>query len=222
MTGGDRGQDGRVTAIRERYAAVFARGEGTDRIEFFSDAVFAIAMTLLVLEIRLPEVESPSELGPALLDLWPSYFAYALSFGIIALNWMSHHRKFRVIDRYDGALIRVNLLLLFVIAFVPFPTAVLAETAAETPVVILYAATVAAISLLQLALWVIARRHDLMSPVIDAGLFRFVLVGLLPVPVVFGASIVIALFSADAAMYSWIAIWPLTIVTGRVARARIR
>src|ERR1700712_597521 len=95
--------------IRDRHRRLFARGEDTDRLVFFSDAVFAIAMTLLVLDIRLPTLPDDTNLWPHLGALWSQMFAYALSFLLIALNWMTHHRKFRVIVRYDTTLIWINM-----------------------------------------------------------------------------------------------------------------
>ena len=87
-----------------RYAKLLARGEGTERIQFFSDAVFAIAMTLLVLEIRLPETEWRRLSWAALAALWPQLFAYAAELRDHRHNWVTHHRKFLVIVRFDGLL----------------------------------------------------------------------------------------------------------------------
>jgi uncharacterized membrane protein len=205
--------------VRTRYAKLFTRGDNTERIMFFSDAVFAIAMTLLVLEIRLPEVES-AELGPALAALWPSYFGYVLSFGIIGINWFTHHRKFTVIERYDTRLIWINLVLLLVVAFLPFPTSVLAEYGPQTPAVVLYAATVGMLSVLQLLLWVHARRGGLLAASVDGGIYRHVRFNLLPLPIVFGLSIPIAFVSPEWAMYFWILLAPVSIVLGRIADRR--
>ena len=98
----------------------------TGRIEAFSDGVFAIAITLLVLEIAVPHAKEGESLAEALRLLWPSYFAYALSFATIGIIWMNHHAMFRDIERHDHILLLLNLGLLLCIAFVPFPTAVLA------------------------------------------------------------------------------------------------
>ena len=98
----------------------------TGRVEAFSDGVFAIAITLLIIEIAVPHVEGDG-LAAALRRLWPSYFAYALSFVTIGIMWMNHHAMFRDIERHDHALLLLNLGLLLCIAFIPFPTAVLAE-----------------------------------------------------------------------------------------------
>jgi uncharacterized membrane protein len=203
--------------VRARYSRILMRGEGTDRIQFFSDAVIAIAMTLLVLEIRLP-ADAEGDLGQALADLWPSYLAYGLSFAIIGLNWVSHHRKFRYIVRFDPGLIRINLVFLLVIAFLPFPTSVMAEHGRETPAIVLYAATVATLSLLQLWLWSHAHRHGLMDAAIDDGVYRYVAINLLPVPVVFLVSIPLAFLVPRWTTFFWILILPVGAVVGRLAR----
>lgn len=206
-----------MSDVTERYAKLFGRGEGTDRMQFFSDAVFAIALTLLVLDIRLPETES-ADLLPALLALWPQYFGFALSFVIIALNWISHHAKYRVIVRFDGRLLRLNFLLLFLVAIVPFPTSVLSDYGPETPAVVLYAATVAALSITQLIIWSYAVRAGLTSTDVDAAVFRYVVLNVLPAPIVFLISIPIAFVDPQVAMYAWFAIIPATWLFAWLAR----
>jgi uncharacterized membrane protein len=97
----------------------------TTRLEAFSDGVFAIAITLLVLEIKVPPPNTA--LWAALLQLWPSYLAYVVSFLVIGAIWINHHAMFKHIVRVDGTLLLLNVLHLMLIAFLPFPTAVLAE-----------------------------------------------------------------------------------------------
>ena len=101
----------------------------TARLEAFSDGVFAIAITLLVLEIRLPETHG--SLSHLLGELWPSYSAFVLSFVTIGIMWANHHAVFRLIARASHGLIVANLLLLMTISFLPFPTGVLAEHLGE-------------------------------------------------------------------------------------------
>ena len=93
---------------RERYLRRVARGDALGRTVAFSDAVFAIAMTVLVLELHIPDV-SGEQLPAALLELTPSYLTFVLSFVVVGIIWMSHHRKFSVIVRYDQTLLRLNL-----------------------------------------------------------------------------------------------------------------
>lgn len=206
--------------LKDRYERVFRRGEGTDRIQFFSDAVFAIAMTLLVLEIRLPE-NAEDDLTAALLDLWPYYLAYVLSFVITALNWVTHHRKFRFIIRFDNRLITINLLLLLIVAFVPFPTSVMAEHGDQTAAIVLYAATVASLSLVQLWIWVHAYRNGLMGKEVDRGMYLYVVVNLIPAPLVFLVSIPFAIWWPSWTPFFWILIWPVGVVLSAILVPRI-
>jgi TMEM175 potassium channel family protein len=99
------------------------------RLETFADGVFAIAATLLVLEITVPELGPDESLGDALLDLWPSYLAYATSFLTIGIMWVNHHTVFRQIREADLRFLYLNLGLLLCVAFVPFPTTLLADHA---------------------------------------------------------------------------------------------
>ena len=106
----------------------------TYRLEAFADAVFAIAITLLVIEIHLPphdEVLRMGGVGPALVQLWPSYVGYAISFIVIGIMWANHYNLMRLVARVDHGFITLTLLLLLWVAFLPFPTAVMAEHLAD-------------------------------------------------------------------------------------------
>ncbi|HEV2118336.1 MAG TPA: TMEM175 family protein [Terriglobales bacterium] len=99
----------------------------TGRVEAFSDGVFAIAMTLLVLNIKVPNVSRPGQLGTLLWQQWPSYLAFIISFAFIGIMWVNHHRLFVHIRRIDHTLLVLNGALLLGVTAVPFPTAVLAQ-----------------------------------------------------------------------------------------------
>ena len=201
-------------------------GEGTDRLQFFSDAVFAIAMTLLVIDIAVPTIKSETgeNLWAGLLEEWPSLLAYALSFLVISLSWRGHHSKFRHITRYNGRLVSLDLLLLFFIAFVPYPTSVISRYGDLVPSVVLYAATVAIITIIQAAIWVYAYCAKLTDESVDAGFYAWVLRNELSTPIVFLLSIPVAfLWNARAAMFFWILSWPVSVIIGKYepkARAR--
>lgn len=105
-----------------------AEARETARIEAFSDGVFAIAITLLILEIKVPQhAETPAVLWKELWRLWPSYFAFIFSFGTILIAWVNHHTVFNEIDKNSNVFIYANGFFLLVISFIPFPTALLAE-----------------------------------------------------------------------------------------------
>jgi uncharacterized membrane protein len=125
---------------------------GPERLEAFSDGVFAIAITLLVLEVRVPpaaDLDTSAHLVAALEALWPSYLGYLVSFATIGIMWANHHNLIRLVAAVSHGLILSNLLLLLIVGFVPFPTALLAATLG-TPTgqigVLVYAATFIAIS----------------------------------------------------------------------------
>lgn len=103
----------------------------TERMAAFSDGVFAIAITLLILEIAVPAGSSEDLVG-ALLDLWPSYLAYFVSFSTIGAVWFAHTVITQYLDHADAAFHRLNLLLLLFVSFLPFPTKLLGEFVHET------------------------------------------------------------------------------------------
>lgn len=146
-----------------------------ERIVFFSDAVFAIAITLLALELRVPDLEN--ETSAALLDaviaLWPKFFAFALSFWIIAVYWLAHHRYFRYIIRYDGGLIGRNLLILFWVVLMPFTTLMMGEYGNLQAAIWFYAGNMIALGLSGAWLWRHATRdHRLVAADLDPQLIR--------------------------------------------------
>lgn len=210
----------RDETVAARQHRLFDRGRDTGRIEYFSDAVFAIAMTLLVLDIKLPQVE-PDKLWPAIGELWPQFFAYALSFAVLALNWTFHHRKFRVIRSYDSGLIWINLLFLVFVAVLPFPTSVLSQYGSTGDAgVVLYAFEVGMLGALQTWLWWYAYRHGHLDPQITPRLAIYVARGNLLPTVFFWLSIPVFVFVAspvgDYAGYAlWALTWPLGSIVDR-------
>ena len=103
----------------------------TQRIEAFSDGVFAIAITLLVLEIKVPHVEGSESLWSALGHLWSSYLGYIFSFIMIGVYWANHHHIFHLYKKSNHYFVLLNVVFLMCISFLPFPTAVLAEYIAD-------------------------------------------------------------------------------------------
>jgi len=189
----------------------------TERVVFFSDAVFAIALTLLVIDLRVPEIDNGETSFDVIVGLLPGFLGYVISFAVIAINWNGHHRKFRVINGFDSRLIQLNFLLLFLIAFTPFPTSLISEYPGEIASVVLYASVIISLNLVQLAMWSYAWRHDLIDKLVDPDLYRYVVRNLLAVPIVFGSSILVAvLWSPDIAMYWWVLAVPATIIAGRL------
>lgn len=137
----------------------------TNRIEAFSDGMFAIAITLLILEIKVPDAGEGS-LRAALLRQWPSYLAFFLSFAYIGVMWMNHHRMFTHIRRSNDTLLLFNLLLLLGVTSVPFPTAVLARslgTPQQRTAAIFYNGVFVVIAIFFNVLWRYAVSHQLLD-----------------------------------------------------------
>jgi len=175
----------------------------TSRLEAFSDGVFAIAITLLVLEIRLPSTADSEKAGTllnALLHLWPGYLAYVASFITIAIMWANHHTMFKMIRRTDHSMLLINAVLLMVITFLNFPTAIVAEYIQKPDAAIaamFYSGTQFMIGVLfNVMWWYVVRRPHLLEHGITREqaqkLLRQYTVGLTAYPVAF----VVAFFSA--------------------------
>jgi uncharacterized membrane protein len=158
-----------------------------------------------VIGLRVPALPSHvanSELSRRLLDEWPRVLSYAVSFAVIGLYWIGHHRFFGHIRRFDHRLILLNLAFLGLIAFLPFPTAVLGRYGGHRSAVVLYAGSLALAGVASTALWLYAWQARLA----DVGLRRArYLAARAAIPVVvFGISIPIAFVSPAAAQLSWL------------------
>ena len=131
----------------------------TSRVEAFSDGVFAIAITLLILEIKVPGLDShlsAENLLFALMKLWPSYFAFLVSFAAILIMWINHHGFFRHLRTINSKFLFANGFLLLLVTFIPFPTAVLAKyinTPGATTASAFYCGTMVMISVAYNLLW---------------------------------------------------------------------
>jgi uncharacterized membrane protein len=191
---------------------------GLDRLIFFSDAVFAIAITLLVLDIRLPagvESQNNRQLLAILLSIWPQYMAYLISFLVIGTIWVSHHRKFRLIKRYDSGLISLNMLLLMVIVFIPFPSQVMSTNGNQTST-ILYASTMILASLMMGLIWWHASHHDrLLVEGVDARQRRRETLTPLITIAIFLVSIGISFIDTSITRLLWVLILPASIYFNR-------
>ena len=183
-------------------------GRDRDRIVNLSDGVFAIAITLLILDIRVPDIPEnlvASELPGELLSLWPKYLGYFLSFVGISSFWLIHHSIFRPIRSYDRILLYLNFLFLMLVAFVPFPTSLLGEYGNHQLPVAIYAATLAVGRLLLTALhWYSTRDGRLLEQPQDPAAVRFFLIRGLTIPAIFLLSIGVSFFSVSAAIWTWL------------------
>ena len=184
----------------DRRVSTFSPEPGTGRAEAFSDGVFAIAITLLVLEIRPPERDGGS-LVDGLLDLWPSYFAYVLSFVTIGIMWLNHHELLRLVRAVDRGFLLMNLVLLLFVAFIPFPTNVLADFLAEPgerrAAAFFYAGSFTAMAVVYNAYWHYLRSHrQLLVPHVTEAELAAITRSFLFGPTIYGLATLAALVSA--------------------------
>jgi len=180
----------------------------TRRVEAFSDAVFAIAITLLILEIKVP-TQDQGPLAAGLLRQWPSYLAFLASFLYIGVMWINHHRIFTHIRKANDVLLVLNLFLLLGVTVVPYPTAVLAEhlhgpdhkTAA-----ILYNATFVVIAVIFNVLWRYAVSRRLIDHAVSAEAARYMSRRLALSPIMYLGCVALALVNVHASMLASVAL----------------
>ena len=189
-----------------------------DRVVFFSDAVFAIAITLLAIDLRARVGRS----GVVMLDSH-GILGFWISFAVIGLFWLGHHGIFRYITALDRPLIGLNLLMLGIIAFLPYPTNVLSLAGGnQVGPTVFYALCVAAAGTAELVVWVYATsRKGLTDPSV-AHVRTLLTVRIARLPVVFLGSIPVALASPSIAQYSWILVLVLGIWINRYFHHRAR
>jgi uncharacterized membrane protein len=182
----------------------------TTRIEAFSDGVFAIAITLLILEVKVPGAGTP-DLEGQLARQWPSYVAFLMSFLFIGIMWINHHRLFTHIKRADNTLLVLNLLLLLGVTTVPFPTAVLAQHLGGSggrTAMILYNATYLVIAIFFNVLWqyCISKEHHLFGRDFDQAAVGKISAQYALGPMVYLVCLVLAWFSVTASLLMNIAL----------------
>jgi uncharacterized membrane protein len=175
----------------------------TNRVEAFSDGVFAIAITLLILAVGIDQARAKGPLEPELLHLWPAYIAYAVSFVTIGIMWVNHHLVFRQFARVDRPLLLLNVLLLMLIAFVPFPTRVVAQNAHTAgdreAAALLYGITLTATAILFFCVWIYGSRK-LLRPDADRREVSGITRSYLPGAPVYAIATLIALVNPVASL----------------------
>ena len=180
------------------------------RLEAFSDGIFAFAATLLILNIVVTE---GTPLGTQLLQIWPSYAAYAVSFVTIGIIWTNHHTFMHQISHVDRFFLMATVIFLMFIAFIPFPTRLLAlhiETANAEPAALLYGITLIAVSIMFNVLWRYAAANNrLLKPDVDQRLIEGISRSYLFGPTSYAVATLFALVSpqVSAGMYAAIAIF---------------
>ena len=183
----------------------------TGRLEAFSDGVFAVAITLLVLNIKIPGVDVPAsqlpddtQLWSMLLREWPMIAAYTTSFATIGVMWINHHRLYKHIKRTNTILMLLNLLLLLIIVFIPVPTALVAEYLVhpdQHAAALLYSGTMVILAVCYNLLWRYASYHNrLLSKNADTRAVNAINRQYMFGPVVYLLAFILALFSTPASL----------------------
>jgi uncharacterized membrane protein len=197
---------------------------GSGRLEAFSDGVFAIAITLLVLELSVP-AGAEDDLLDAFLDQWPSYLAYVVSFSTIGAIWLGHNGITDYLDRADAGFIRLNLLLLMVVSFLPFPTRLLGEHIGEDDpervAVTIYGLTLLAATSLVSVLWRYAIHEKLVHPDAKDEDVQLLTKRLTPGLAAYAAIIVVGLFFPVVAVVAYLAVALFFIVPFRLLRQHL-
>src|SRR5216684_3876694 len=192
-----------ASVIRLRRSQAVA-GLTTERITAFSDGVFSIAITLLVLNLRVPTVlpsESPGNVLDQLRTQWPNLLSYILSFVIIGIYWIAHHNMFHYIKRSDRPFLWINILLLMCVAFIPFPAGLLGQYSGQRISLITYASSLILTNLmLSLLWWYATSNHRLVDQDIDPHFVRTVNRRNMTAPVVYLVSIGLSFLSPLASL----------------------
>jgi len=176
-----------------------------ERLAAFTDAVIAVAITLLVLDLKLPEGVADAALPTTLAELSHAFWCYVLSFVVIGALWVAHHRQFAHIERVDGVLLWLNLFFLMAVALIPFVTSVMSEHGGPLPTALYAAALMASCLMLTAIWWYASRRPALMPAAVSLHDRRAGIITPLLIAAVFGVSIGIAYaVDATAAQWSWL------------------
>jgi uncharacterized membrane protein len=194
---------------------------GTDeftRLLAFNDALYAIAMTLLVVGIEVPDLtdsDSVGQLADALYDDLGSFISFFISFAVIGRYWVAHHSFCSRLAAIDGGLIGINLIYLLFVAFLPFPTGLLGNYFENPLSIVVYACAVAAVSGMEVVMFRHAQRHGLLERPMPEDIYRYgVKLSLSPV-IFFVLSIPLAFVSTPLAVASWFGAVPYQMLIDR-------
>ncbi len=134
----------------------------TDRLKALTDAIFAITMTLLVLEVKLPELGPSDPLFPALVHTWPQVASFIISFIVLGNFWSAHNFVFSLVKKLDNALIWTNIAYLLLISFVPFSAALLGSHYDQALAVVVYGLVLLVAVAIHVSTWWLAQKHNLL------------------------------------------------------------
>lgn len=197
-------------------------GLGTARVQALADGIFAIALTLLVFEIKVPSSGSvtSAQLPAALVALWPKFAAFALSFVMLGISWIGHHNQFHFIRRSNRALLWLNLAFLVFIAFIPFSANLLGEFPESQLAVVIYCGNLSAAGLALYFHWVYGvGRGRLTDAPVDPAVSRVLRLRVLFAPAIFSTAIAVSFASVKASLLICLVVPVIYFVPGRIDRA---
>ena len=199
--------------------------KGLDRMLGLTDDVFAFAITLLVLDIVTPVIFGPttnSSLAGAITQQWQSFLGYVVSFWVIGMHWLEHHRIFRFIKGYDNGLLSLNLLYLFFIVLIPFATRVLDNYESLQLAIIIFAAVQIGASLTNVFTWRYAtsNRRLVNMQVSDLTISWYGIRGLIG-PLIFAVSMLLSFIQPYVGIASWFAVAPAHMLLDRRQAKRL-
>lgn len=189
----------------------------TNRIEALHDGVFAIVMTLLVLEFHVPEAESPQELAEGLFHLWPTTLAYVLTFLNLGVYWVGQHNQFHYIRMTDRILLWINILFLMLVSLLPFSTALLGRYPEWQAPYLLYGLNIIAAGVMMFLHWRYATKHHrLTDHDIEDAFVRGVAIRILFAPAVAVLAILMSFLSLKISLAFYVLLIPYYLLPGRI------
>jgi uncharacterized membrane protein len=195
---------------------------GKNRIEALSDGVFAIAMTLLVLEFHVPELPANApnvEVVPALLALWPKFAAYAVSFISLGVFWIGHHIMYHFVQRADRVLLWLNILFLMFVSFLPFSTSVLNAFPQAFIAPLFFGANLAIIGWILFLQWSYASwQPDMLAGFVNPEYRAAVKSRMVMVPVATTLTMLICFWSVGISLAIYLLLLPLYMLPGKFRR----
>jgi len=185
-----------------------------ERLVFFTDAVVAIAITMLGLRLAVPIVEQP-QLKEALFDMWPRFEVNLISFVMVAYFWHLHHKMFKVIVRHDTTLIALNFLWLIFLTMLPFSTDLLGRYHLNQTALVFYMSNMLAIGIVKIIMWIYSFRNKLTSHVVTKAFDRWAIIGATVPIVTFSLAILLAFSNIHLSKYSLILVFIAPMIINR-------
>lgn len=186
------------------------------RVEALSDGIFAIAMTLLILEFKLPDLPhnaSSLQVAPALIRLWPKFATYAVSFISLGIYWIGHHNMYHAIRRTDRVLLWLNILFFMFVSFLPFSTSVLNAFPEAQVTPLFFGANLTAIGWLLFLQWTYASwQRDMIAPFVPPGYRNAIRSRFLAIPLVATATMLICFWSIPITLAVYLLLMPFYMI----------